>query len=91
MKKIAITLTALALASGCASIDTTKVNGAEVITSTRMAPVIFGIMGAPTSQCLADLQDNGVTKVVSVMGANENGPLLSRISGLEGCQATGTK
>jgi hypothetical protein len=78
------------LATGCASVNTATVDGKTVVTSTEVAPVIFTVMGAPLSKCLGALAKEGVTTVVDADGPNEN-LLISRISNLESCQATGTK
>ena len=92
MKKIVITIAALFLATACASIDKSSMNGKDVVTSTHMAPVIFGMWGAPAEKCLADLNKEGVKSVETVLAAsNEKSPFLSRISGTEACQASGSK
>ena len=91
MKKVLCVLFATAMmASGCASVNTATVDGKTVVTATRAAPVILTALGAPLSKCLADLQAKGVSTVVDADGANEN-LMISRISGLEACQATGVK
>ena len=91
MKNLMMIIAVLLLTCACASIDRSKVNGKEVVTSTRVNLVLLGAMGAPTSKCLADLDKEGVKTVEAVSGANENGSILSRLSGVEGCQATGSK
>jgi hypothetical protein len=91
MTKIILTIVALSFVTACASIDKTKMNGKNVVISTRMAPVIIGMWGAPTSKCLADLNEKGVTTVDTVTGSNEKAPFLSRLSSVEGCQAVGSK
>ena len=78
------------LTTGCAGINTATVDGKTVVTSTNASPVILTAMGAPLSKCLSALATEGVTTVVDADGPNENW-LISRISGLEMCQATGTK
>jgi len=86
-----LTLAVLGLSTACASVDTAKMNGKDVVTATRVAPVIFGAMGAPTSKCLADLNTAGVKSVETVLGSNEEMPFISRLSNVEMCQATGSK
>ena len=78
------------LTTGCASINTATVAGKTVVTSTNMAPVIFTALGAPLSKCLGALAKEGVTTVVDADGPNEDF-LISRITNVEACQATGTK
>jgi uncharacterized protein YcfL len=91
MSKILVACLVLAsLATGCASVQTTQLNGQTVVISTHAAPVIFTAIGAPLSKCLKDLDANGVTTVVDADGPNED-LLISRISGSESCQATGVK
>lgn len=92
MKHIVITIAALFLATACASIDKSSLNGKEVITATHSAPVIFGMFGAPAEKCLADLNKEGVKSVETVVAAsNEKTTILSRLSSAEFCQATGSK
>jgi uncharacterized membrane protein len=91
MKNLMMTIAVLLLTCACASIDQSKVNGKEVVTASRMNLVILGVMGAPTSKCLADLEKEGVKTVASVTGANDEASILSRLSAIEGCQATGSK
>jgi uncharacterized protein YceK len=92
MKNLMMIIAVLLLTCACASIDRSKVNGKEVVTASRANIVLFGVIGgAPTSKCLADLEKEGAKTVESVAGANEDGPILSRLSTIEGCQATGSK
>lgn len=91
MNKLMMIVALFSLTTACASIDRSSVNGKDVVTATRAAPVIFTMMGAPTSACLADLDKAGVKEVNDVQGSNENAFILSRLSGVEACQATGSK
>ena len=91
MKKIFAVVLLLATCA-CSSIDNAKFGGKDVVTSTRVAPVIFGGFGAPASKCLADLDNEGVKHVDHVSGPNGGDEaFLSRLSSLEICQAVGTK
>ena len=91
MKKLICLLFVIGgLTTGCASVNTAKVDGKDVVTTTHAAPVIFTAMGAPLSKCLTSLNENGVKTVVDADGPNEDF-FISRISGSEACQATGTK
>ena len=94
IKKIGLSLSLLAGLAlfNCASIDKTSVNGKEVVTATRAAPVIFPVLGAPVTKCLDDLNDQGVSTVNNAAGAPTGGLFsISRLTGSESCQATGTK
>tara|TARA_B100001939_G_scaffold348121_1_gene372815 strand:+ start:6401 stop:6688 length:288 start_codon:yes stop_codon:yes gene_type:complete len=94
IKKIGLTMSLLAGLAlfNCASIDKTSVNGKEVVTATRAAPVIFTVLGAPVTKCLDDLNEENVTTVANASGAPTNGLFsISRLTGSESCQATGTK
>lgn len=94
IKKIGISLclVATAAAFSCASIDQTSVNGKQVVTATRSAPVILTAIGAPVTKCLDDLNEAGVTTVTNANGAPTHGLYsISRLTGSESCQATGTK
>jgi hypothetical protein len=85
-----IVITGLLLGTACASINSAQLDGKVVVTSTRAAPVILTVLGAPLSECLADLSDEGVTQVNAAAGMNKNF-WISRLSNVEICQATGTK
>ncbi|MCX7633941.1 MAG: hypothetical protein N2Z22_11480 [Turneriella sp.] len=86
---ITIAVAALTM-SNCRSVDKTKIAAKDAIVATQVAPVIFGAIGASAQDCLDALSREGVTEVKSVNGMNENF-LISRLSSLELCQATGTK
>lgn len=93
MKRITVlTLAAVVAlaAANCRSIDKTKIAGKDAVVATQVAPVIFGAIGASAQDCLDAISKEGVTEVKSVNGQNE-GFLISRLSGSEMCQATGLK
>ncbi|MCB1140052.1 MAG: hypothetical protein KDK23_14920 [Leptospiraceae bacterium] len=94
MKKIGLSMSLLAALAlfNCASIDKTSVNGKEVVTATRAAPVILTAIGAPVTDCLDDLNKEGVSTVTNANGAPTKGLFsVSRLTGSENCQATGVK
>ena len=95
MKKILLILTSMVIAFAlvnCKSIDKTNVGGKTVVTASQMQPVIFTAMGAPVTACLDDLEAEGVKNVTNANGAPTGGLfIVSRLSGSEQCQATGTK
>ncbi len=89
---LGLSLLVLVLASGCASIDKSKAGGKDVIIATRATPVIFTFWGSPVDACVKDLQAAGVKDIVNVSGSPTGGLfILSRLWGLDSCQAVGTK
>ena len=94
MKKLSLALVVAAAAfavSNCKSIDKTKISGKDAVVATQASPVIFTALGATAQSCIDALSAEGVTEVKSANGISENAPFLSRLSGFEMCQATGTK
>ena len=92
MKSIRITVLAAAVVfavSNCKSIDKTTIGGKPAVTATQVSPVIFGALGATAQSCIDAIAAEGATEIEAVKGISENASILSRLSGLEACQATG--